>query len=78
MNWHPAQNGGTGTFRARQEKLGGEQGRNDGLAKEVTYCNELICPLLERDENNLQNHRRVTEKTEELKLVHLRVRQEAA
>lgn len=55
--WHPEQNGGTGTFRGRPEKLCREQGRNDDLAKEDVYCNGLIHPLLERDKNNLQNHR---------------------
>ena len=58
MNWYPVENKGTGTFRVRPEKLGEEQGRKDGLGKEDIYRNELICPLLERDGNNLQNQKK--------------------
>lgn len=69
---------GTGKFRVRPEKVGWEQEQNAGLAKEEVYCNGLIRPVLERDENNLQNHKKTTEKTEQLEFsISVRVRQEA-
>lgn len=34
------------------------------MAKEEVYSNELMGLLLERDENNLKNHKKATEKTE--------------
>lgn len=69
MKWQPAPKEGTEALGVRPEKGGWEQARNDGLAKEEVHSNELIGLVSGRDENNLRNHKKATEKTEEAQYI---------